>query len=317
MKRFILILLLILITGCGTEEKSIFKSDEEKTQETEKSKEEKRNVAALNTINNLIDNTLECPNYSFIYNINIDEDTFYYEGNYFHNVVDGKLQKNDTTLNYQISDGKVYNKETSKEIINFYENNVAKYIDLNNYYVHSNIYTCTIADNIATCQSKGPNQSISFTFNDNYITSIKYKENDNVTCELQYSNFNELDYITKINYDLNINYSKTQVIREETLIDDYNNPYNIYYYYVDDVKVNINNEEIYVTDTDEIFSSPMYLIDLSNYVQYKESTKYIRLYIYQKNFVIIIVNDKNKGNIYYLTTYDYISEILEEFVAIN
>lgn len=304
------IILLTLLTGC-TKEEIIFKPEEEPTL----TEEEKRNIEVINHLNDLIVNSNT--NRSFTYLITINDDTYTYSGEIFENVTKGTYTHNNTTTNYQIENSKVYDSTTLEEI-DIYGNINTELINITHYQINSNSYTCTMNTNTAICQAKGPNHNITFTFDDKHITNIIYTEGENITYNLTYSNFNNIEFIPKITYNyLNLTYNKTNNIKKETLLNDYNKPYNIYYYYVNNVTIEIDNKKIPITDTIEIFSTPMYILDYSKYIIDTDNISKVELYIYENDFIIIIINNKKEGYSYYLSTYNYTEEILQDFVAIN
>ena len=311
MKIFILLItLLTLLSGCAKDE-SVLKPQEEPNL----TEEEQRNIEVINYLYDLINKTNI--NRSFVYNIIIDNNIYTYTGDIFEDVTKGTYENNNKTINYQIENSKIYDSKT-KEEIDIYSNINKELINIKHYQINSNSYTCTMNNNTVLCNAKGPNHSITFTFNDNYITNIKYNEGENITYNLTYNNFNNIKLIPKISYNkLNLTYNKTNNIRKETLLNDYNKPYNIYYYYVNNINIEIDNKKIPITDTIEIFSTPMYILDYSNYIIDTDNISKVELYIYENDFIIIIINNKKEGYSYYLSTYDYTKEILQDFIAIN
>ena len=60
----------------------------------------------------------------------------------------------------------------------------------------------------------------------------------------------------------------------------------------------------------EIFNNPMYYRDYTNNIIDKVTYKKVEEYIYNDNFIIIVINN----DIYYLSTIEYEDEILSQYI---
>ena len=173
-----------------------------------------------------------------------------------------------------------------------------------------NDYTCTMSNNISICEAIFKNISITFYYNDDYITEILYID-DNATYNLKYSDFNNIEPIPLVeDEDINISYDATNNIEKIEVTEDVDYPYTVYNYYVANATVNINDEESEVVGNMEIFNNPMYYRDYTDNIIDKENYKKVEEYVYNDNFIIIVINNV----IYYLSTTDYEDEILAKYV---
>lgn len=299
-KTIIFITLLFILSGCST-------SSKEPTNNTIPSipddikhfyNEYQRNSNAIEKISEYVSNTSNA-NYAFTYEISNNKNNCHFEGEKF-----GEIQKyyyNDIT--YQLENNTIYNLNTKEKVSNIFKSIDTKPLSLNTYYYLDNLeYTCVITNDTAICNSLEKNTTITFTISNKYITKIIYTDLDN-TYILEYKNFNNISIIPKINYQTKTNYQKTDSIKKIEVNDDYT----IYNYYITDATVIINNTPVSITDTIEIFSNPMY------YFKYDYNNYYIEEFIYSDEFMILIVQKDNKNPIYYLTTYQYEKEILDQY----
>ena len=154
------------------------------------------------------------------------------------------------------------------------------------------------------------NISITFYYNDDYITEILFID-DNATYNLKYSDFNNIDPIPLVeDEEINITYNTTNNIEKIEVTEDVDYPYTVYNYYVANSTVNINDEESEVVGNMEIFNNPMYYRDYTNNIIDKVAYKKVEEYIYNDNFIIIVINN----DIYYLSTIEYEDEILSQYI---
>ena len=313
MKKILILFLIfiIILSGCKKEE-SIFKSQEE----IDALKIEKeRNKKATNEISNIIENTINV-NYSFIYNILTDDIEYNYEGQKFDTVIKGKYYTFNKNINYQIEDNKVFDLDNDIIIYDLYKNIDYSLIDLNRYIDKIRTYTCTLNKSSAICQ-KG-NNTITFVFENNYITKIEFNNGANIEYILNYNDFNNINYIEKVDYEENkIEYQKSSTIDEQTLHDELGQIYYIYNYYIKNATMEINGEKKNIIDIPEAFEKAMYNLNYDNYILENINIKQINHYIFDNNFNIITIKDDEDIWNYYLTVDEYVNNILNEYISFD
>ena len=102
----------------------------------------------------------------------------------------------------------------------------------------------------------------------------------------------------------------TNNIEKIEVTEDVDFPYTVYNYYIANSTVNINDEESEIIGNIEIFNNPMYYRDYTNNIIDKVAYKKVEEYIYNDNFIIIVINN----DIYYLSTIEYEDEILSQYI---
>lgn len=309
-KTLILIFLFVFfITGCS-DTSNVHKLDEQEKDSTSDillKREEERNMKVISKLQTLLNKTYNT-NYAFEYNISYLNETYKYNGEKYYNVIQGIY--NDT-YGYQIENHKFYNSSTFEKTESIYYNLNYDLINLNEYVSKiNNDYTCTMSNNISICEAIFKNISITFYYNDDYITEILFID-DNATYNLKYSDFNNIDPIPLVeDEEINITYNTTNNIEKIEVTEDVDYPYTVYNYYVANSTVNINDEESEVVGNMEIFNNPMYYRDYTNNIIDKVAYKKVEEYIYNDNFIIIVINN----DIYYLSTIEYEDEILSQYI---
>ena len=305
----LIFLFIFFITGCS-DTSNVKKEDEQEKDSTSDilfKREQKRNDEVISKLQTLLNRTYNT-NYAFEYNINYIDENYNYNGEKYYNVIKGIYNN---TYGYQIENHKFYNSSTLEETESIYYNLNYDLINLNEYIsrIH-NDYTCTMNNNISICEAIFKDISITFYFNDDYITEILYID-DNAIYNLKYSNFNNINSIPLIeNEELNITYDTTSNIEKIEVTEDVDFPYTVYNYYVANATVNINDEESEVVGNMEIFNNPMYYRDYTNNIIDKDTYKKIEEFVFDNKFIIIVINN----NIYYLSTTDYENEILSQYI---
>ena len=294
-KTIILIIASLILSGCSTTKKEEidFCKNYIPNDIMHFHDEYRRNEDTIKQLTKYVSNTNNT-NYSFTYDITNNTSTYHYEGQKFDDVK--KYTYNNKT--YQLENNIFYDINTKEEVLDIFNQIDQKPLSLYTYYSLSNLeYTCIITDNMAVCDSKENNTTITFTITDEYITKINYKT-PNSSYILEYKDFNNIPIIPKIDYQTKTSYKKTNTIEKIE-----HDTYIIYNYYVTDTNVLINDNNVSITDTLEIFSNPMYYFEYGN----------IEEFIYNDDFTIIVIHQDNDKTIYYLTTYNHKNEILEQY----
>ena len=271
--------------------------------------EQTRNINAINEITSLIRNT-SSSNYSFSYDITIKDNNYTYTGEKYYNVVRG-IYNND--ISYQLENDKFYNPDTKEEIANLYPKIDSTLIDLSTYAnISHEKYTCIKTDNLGLCESIDRTKTLTFNFNENYLTNLIYN-NEDKRYSLSYSNFDNIEYIPFIHDTItNPEYDKTDKIEKIEVTENVDAPYTVYNYYITNATVTINGETMDVFDTAEVFNTP---ISYKEYSDIKDtSIKSIEEFIYENDFLIIIVHPNAGNTIYYLSTTEYKDEILNKYI---
>lgn len=305
----LIFLFIFFITGCS-DTSNVKKEDEQEKDPTSDiliKREEKRNDEVVSKLQTLLNNTSSV-NYAFEYNIDYLNKTYKYNGEKYYDVIKGIY--NDT-YGYQIENHKFYNSSTFEKTESIYYNLIYDLINLNEYVsrIH-NDYTCTMNNNISICESIFKNISITFYYNDDYITEILFID-DNATYNLKYSDFNNIDPIPLVeDEEINITYNTTNNIEKIEVTEDVDFPYTVYNYYISNATININGEENEIIGNIEIFNNPMYYRDYTNNIIDKDTYKKVEEFIYNDNFIIIVINN----DIYYLSTIEYEDEILSQYI---
>ena len=305
----LIFLFIFFITGCS-DTSNVKKEDEQEKDPTSDiliKREEKRNDEVVSKLQTLFNNTSSV-NYAFEYNIDYLNKTYKYNGEKYYDVIKGIY--NDT-YGYQIENHKFYNSSTFEKTESIYYNLNYDLINLNEYVsrIH-NDYTCTMNNNISICESIFKNISITFYYNDDYITEILFID-DNATYNLKYSDFNNIDPIPLVeDEEINITYNTTNNIEKIEVTEDVDFPYTVYNYYISNASLNISGEENEIIGNIEIFNNPMYYRDYTNNIIDKDTYKKVEEFIYNDNFIIIVINN----DIYYLSTIEYEDEILSQYI---
>ena len=305
----LIFLFIFFITGCS-DTSNVKKEDEQEKDPTSDiliKREEKRNDEVVSKLQTLFNNTSSV-NYAFEYNIDYLNKTYKYNGEKYYDVIKGIY--NDT-YGYQIENHKFYNSSTFEKTESIYYNLNYDLINLNEYVsrIH-NDYTCTMNNNISICESIFKNIFITFYYNDDYITEILFID-DNATYNLKYSDFNNIDPIPLVeDEEINITYNTTNNIEKIEVTEDVDFPYTVYNYYISNATININGEENEIIGNIEIFNNPMYYRDYTNNIIDKDTYKKVEEFIYNDNFIIIVINN----DIYYLSTIEYEDEILSQYI---
>ena len=308
-KTLILIFLFVFfITGCS-DTSNVHKLDEQEKDSTSDillKREEERNMKVISKLQTLLNKTYNA-NYAFEYNISYLNKNHKYSGEKYYNIIKGIY--ND--YEYQIENHKFYNPNTLEETESIYYNLNSDLINLKEYVSKIyNDYTCTMNNYISICEAIFKNISITFYYNDDYITEILFI-GDNATYNLKYSDFNNIDPIPLVeDEEVIITYNTTNNIEKIEVTEDVDYPYTVYNYYVANATVNINDEESEVVGNMEIFNNPMYYRDYTNNIIDKVTYKKVEEYIYNDNFIIIVINN----DIYYLSTIEYEDEILSQYI---
>ena len=304
-KLFALLILIILIGGCSSE----LNDAQEKPIDNNQNSceiEEKRNTNVIKKIQELLFSTIDA-NYAFNYDITISDKHYIYNGERYQNTIKGKSDN----IEYQIENDKFYNLKTKQEIANVYDNVDYNLIDLENYIYVLADYVCTYSDNVAVCENSQENESLVFTYNSTYIESIKYQKDD-IIYALKYSNYNGVNPIPLIDYkSMGISYNMTDTIQKEEVTENVDEAYTLYNYYIDNVTISNDGELINITDAYNILSASMYY---NAYASERENIKQIEEFIYDNNFIIIIVDFKDENDLYYLTTTEHSKEILSQYM---
>ncbi len=310
-KTLILIILLgFFITGCS-DTTNVHKTDEQENEPSSSDilikREQNRNNEVISKLQKLLNRTNNI-NYAFEYNINYLNETYNYSGEKYYSVIKGIYNN---TYGYQIENHKFYNSQTLEETESIYYNINYDLINLNEYVSEiNNDYTCTMNNNISICESILKNISITFYYNDDYITEILYID-DNSNYDLKYSNFNNVEPIPLVeDEEININYDTTSNIEKIEITEDVDFPYTVYNYYIDNATVTIDDEEIPIIGNTTIFNNSMYYKDYTNNIIDKETYTKVEEYVFNNKFIIIVVNN----DIYYLSTTDYEEDILGKYI---
>lgn len=303
---------LLLINGCNnkTINSSESSQNENNNKQEQNTEEQERNTKNIKKIQEFLYNTIDV-NYKFVYDITIQNTNYNYSGQKYQNVIKGKKQNN---IEYQIENNKFYNPKTKKEIENVYSEINSNLINLENYIYTLSNYTCVYSDIISVCEANDDNSNIIFKYNSNYIETIRFQSNNTVYL-LNYSDYNTINPITMITYESkNINYDKTNIIQKLEITNEVDKPYTVYNYYIDNVTIKINDKLININEAYDILSGPMYYNAYINNIIDKENVQKVEQFIYDNNFIIIIVDVKNNNDIYYLTTGSYVEEILSQYL---
>lgn len=313
MKKILILLLIfiIILSGCKKKE-SIFKSPEE----IDAWKiEEERNQKVIDEISKIIKNTINV-NYSFIYNILTDGVEHNYEGQKFDTVIKGKYYTPNENINYQIEDNKIFDLDNDIIIYDLYRNIDYSLIDLNRYIDKIRTYTCTLNNSSAICQKD--NNTITFAFENNYIIKIEFNNGEDDEYILNYKDFNNVNYIEKIDYEKNkIEYQKSSTIDEIALHDEFGEIYYVYNYYVRNVTMEINGEREEILNIPETFEKAMYNINYEKYILPEENIQQIYRFIFENEFNIVVIKDNEDVWSYYLTVDEFVNDIISEYISFD
>lgn len=309
-KTIIIILFLITLTGCA--------SDKNQTQETPKKPNTEQSEQILNKeIVNKIINT-QNSNYNFIYDISIWNNSFYYEGTYYDNIINGnyirKVDGKTTTYAYQIEDDKCYNLKNKQEMYNVFHDVNVGFIDLKH-------LSNTIDNNKTRCSKNGLNYECSvekdnekiiyqFVTNEDYLNHIKITQNSNDVeniYTITYSNINNTSKIAKVNdyIRFDIKYDKTN---DEQIVDAVTEKF--IFYKLENVIFKIDNNpfEINSTTINKIIEKKQYQKNFSDSI-----TKYV----FENNIIIYQKEIEENSYIFYISTEEYNNEILHKLVKNN
>lgn len=313
MKKIIILFLIFIVTLSGCQKEEIILKPQEDNEE--QLIEEQRNQKVIEEISSIIENTAN-ENYSFTYNITIDDIEYNYNGQKFDTVIKGNYYTLNKNINYQKEDNKVFDLDSGSIIYDLYKDITYGLINLNEYPNRIKSYTCTINDSFAICQQD--DKTITFYFENNLITKVEYSNEQGNKYILNYSDFNNITYIEKIDYEKNnIEYQKSSNINKTTHYNDREQPYYIYNYYIKNATMEIDGERKNITETSEIFEKAMYNLNYDKYTLTNANIQQINHYIYENEFNIIAIKDAEGIWSYYLTTDEYVNNILNDYICFD